>query len=155
MTVARIFTPENRLAKILGSLEGPTSSELIAEADNRVAALNTAIRAYVGEKLREIMDYATQGDEVLFAECQALSEASLNVAEVAGAAGLGAIGEIARGINAMIDNLVTSGVWHTDALRLHLDSLALVSRDGGGMTPENETILQRLRGMREAVGVVE
>lgn len=155
MTIARIFTPENRLADVLQSLEGPTAEELIADAESRVSALGEAIRAYVAEKLEEIRVFAERGEEELFAECRTLGGAALDVAEVAGAAGMEAVGEVARGISAMVDNLVTSGVWHTDALRLHLDALALVNRGGGGLDDESEVILRRLRGMREAVGVVE
>lgn len=155
MTVARIFTPENRLAKILVELDGATPAELIAAADGRVATLNAAIRGYVDDKLKEIMAFASQGEDVLFAECRTLADASLNVAEVAGAAGLDAVGEVARGISAMVEGLITSGVWHSDALRVHLEALALVNQAGGRMSEENEVILKRLRGMRQNIGVVE
>lgn len=155
MTVARIFTPENRLAQILDNLDAPTAAELVAEAEGRASKLSVAIRAYVEEKLADIMAFATQGEEVLFAECQTLSTAALNVAEVAGAAEMEAIGEVARGISAMVEGLVTGGVWHSDALKLHLDALALVTQAGGRLTDENKVILARLRGMREAVGVAE
>lgn len=155
MTVARIFTPENRLSKILDSIDAPTTAELLMDAECRVAQLSEAIHAYVAEKLREILAFATEGEEVLFAQCQSLSDAALKVAEVAGAAEMEAIGEVARGISAMVDSLMTSGVWHSDALRLHLDALALVNQSGGGMSEENKVILARLRGMREAIGVVE
>lgn len=155
MTAARIFTPENRLAKILDSLDGPTAAELVMEAEGRVAQLSEAIHLYVEEKLKQILAFAEEGEEVLFAECQTLSSAALNVAEVAGAADMEAIGEVARGISAMVDGLVTSGVWHSDALKLHLDALALVNQAGGRLTDENKVILARLRGMREAVGVAE
>lgn len=155
MTVARIFSPENRLAKILENLDAPPTAELISEAEGRVALLGDAIRSYVAEKLQEILHFSNQGEEVLFAECRTLGDAALNVAEVAGAAGQEAIGEIARGVSAMVDSLITSGVWHSDALKLHLDALALVNQAGGKTTPDTELILARLRGMRQAIGVAE
>jgi hypothetical protein len=155
MTAARIFTPENRLSKILLAIDAPTSDDLIADASMRVAQLEGAIRAYVAEQLKEIMAYANAGEDVLFAESRTLGDKALNVAEVAGAAGMDAVGEVARGISAMVDNLVSSGVWRTDALKLHLNALALVNRGGGERTPESDLILKRLRGMREAVGVLE
>jgi hypothetical protein len=155
MTAARIFTPENRLSKILLATDAPTSDDLIADASMRVAQLEGAIRAYVAEQLKEIMAFANAGEDVLFAEARTLGDKALNVAEVASAAGMDAVGEVARGISAMVDNLVSSGVWHTDALRLHLNALALVNRGGGERTPESDLILERLRGMREAVGVLE
>jgi hypothetical protein len=155
MSTARVFTPENRLAKILESLNGPTAGELVADAEKRIDELHDAIREYVREKLATISAYAEQGEDVLFAECRALADASLEVAEVAGAAGLEAVGEVARGISAMVDSLATSGVWHSDALKLHLSALTLVTQEGGHMSKENAVILDRLRGMRAAVGVAE
>jgi hypothetical protein len=155
MSAARIFTPENRLAKILLTLDAPNADDLVTEAEVRVGRMSEAIRGYVASKLEEVMRYATQGEDVLFAECRTLGAAALNVAEVAGAARLETIGEIARGISAMVDNLITSGIWHTDALRLHLDTLALVNQGDGGRTPANDQILARLRNMREAVGIME
>ncbi|MFC3070607.1 hypothetical protein [Phenylobacterium soli] len=155
MSSARIFTPENRLAKILETIDAPTAAELVNDAECRVAQLSEAIHGYVEAKLQEILVFATQSEEVLFAECQTLADAAMNVAEVAGAAEMEAIGEVARGISAMVEGLTTSGVWHSDALKLHLDALALVNQNGGGLTDENKTILARLRGMREAVGVAD
>lgn len=155
MIVARIFTPENRLANILHSADAPTGAELVAAAEGRLANLQDRIRDYVAEKHKEIVAYAALGDDILFAECGALGEAALGVAEVAGAAGLVTVGEIARGISAMVDSLFSSGVWHTDALRLHIDALALVDPHASDGAPDSDRILKRLRTMREAVGILE
>jgi hypothetical protein len=139
----------------LDTIDAPMAHELVFDANERVKLLEGAIRAYVAEKLKEISWYADQGEEVMFAESRSLADAAFSVAEVAGAAGLQSIGEIARGIGAMVENLFTSGVWHTDALQLHIGALALINEDGSGTTAENAHILERLRAMREAVGVVE
>lgn len=155
MTPARIFTPENRLAKALSSLDGATAEELVLNASARVAKLEVAIRAYVSEQLLAITEFAAEGEDVLFAECRTLSELARNVAEVAGAGGLDDIGEVASGINAMVENLHSSGVWHTDALRLHLDALALLNQRVGANTGDGEFVLARLRNMRQAIGVAE
>jgi hypothetical protein len=153
--VARIYLPENRLKKILLSQDAPTAGELVAAAEGRVAGLEGRIRAYVAEKQKEIAAFATKADDILFAECRALGDAALNVAEVAGAAGLDDVGEVSRGISAMVDSLVTSGVWHTDALRLHIDALALLDQGAEADEAKNALVLQRLRIMREAIGIPE
>ena len=152
---ARVFTPENRLANVLSSLEGIPAGELVVSAQARVAALETAVRGYVAMKLDEIMAFTDMAEHDLFAECRTLGGLARNVAEVAGAAGLAAIGEVAAGIDAMVESLVTSGVWHTDALRLHLDALALLNGRTGASAEEDEVVLARLRNMRKAIGVVE
>lgn len=154
MAAPRIFTPENRLAKILQTLDGCTRSELIAEAEARVAALRGPIRAFVAEKLQEVLAFCSYSEDLLFAECRTLGDLTLDIAEVAGAGGMEAIGEVARGISAMVDSLLSDGVWHTDALRLHLDALVLLGQEGRSAA-EDDVILERLRRMRRAIKVVE
>ncbi len=155
MTVVRIFTPENRLASILHSREAPTGAELVTAAESRVDDLRGVILSYVAAKQKEIAAYAALGDDVLFAECRTLGDTALNVAEVAGAAGLEAVGEIARGISAMIDSLKTCGIWHTAALRLHINALGLIDQVSGADPAAGALVLKRLQAMREAIGIVE
>ena len=151
---ARVFTPENRLAKVLASLEGQTAAQLVDAAQLRVTRLEGVIRDYVGEKLAHLLGYARMGEEALFAESRELGAHANDIADVASAGGLHAVGEVARGISAMIDSLVRHGVWHTDALRLHLDALALLNHSDGDAT-DGDLILSRLRSMRSAIGGVE
>ena len=155
MAKARVFTPENRLAKTFGTTAGCSAPELIAAAEVRVTALRPAIRAHVSQKLEAILRYASEGDDVLFAESCNLGEAALSIAEVAGAAGLETVGEIARGISAMVENLVTRGVWHTDALRLHIQALSLTSQTSDDASSENRLMLERLQTMRKVLDVAE
>lgn len=72
---------------------------------------------------------------------------------VAGASGARAVGEVALGIRLMIEGLFTSGFWHADALRLHVESLAILARGPAQSAAEADVIVQRLKGLRAAVGV--
>jgi hypothetical protein len=150
---ARVFTPDNHLARLLRP-GAPTATELLADADSRLTALAGTIRIFISNKLTEILPFAEQTDDVLFAECRDIAGIAMNIAEVAGAAGLEALGDVARGIYVMIDGLVSLGVWHTDALRLHIRSLSLLSPDAGPSTAQDERrIVENLRLMREAIGL--
>ncbi len=148
-----IFRPENRLAKILADLTGESAQVLIAEANARVEALGDVIRAYVREKLEVIALYGAADEAVLFAESRTLGDAARGVSEVAGAAGMDTIGEIACGICAMIDNLTANGVWHTEALKVHISALKLVNQGAVGRDAGNDAILERLTAVRAAVGI--
>ena len=64
-----------------------------------------------------------------------------------------ALGEVARGVCAMVDCLITSGIWHTEALDLHLTSLSLLCRPDPPSEREEARIIARLREMRFAIGV--
>ena len=153
--MVQIFTPENRLAPILAGLAGETPNKLIADADARVGALRGVIQTYVAKGLEVIAGYATADESVLFAESAVLGDAARGVAEVAGAAGMETIGEIARGICAMIESLTTSGVWHTEALIVHINALKLVNLGAVGRDATDEAILRRLSAVRAAVGVLD
>ena len=153
MKSARVFTPENRLARHLRQ-GGPTPAELIADADNRVAALAGSIRAFVAGKLREILALSEQGDDVLLAESRAIASLAMNVIEVASAAGLDALGNVARGVITMIEGPKAHGVRHTDALRLHIHSLGLLSPEAAPLSPQDEVqILENLENMRRVIGL--
>lgn len=155
MGQARIFTPQNRLARVLSALQGAAPERLVADAETRVARLEMAICAYVRDRLAPIMAFADLDEAALFARCQELGAMSLDISEVAGAGGLVAIGEAARGISAMIEGLVDRGVWHTDALKLHLDALALLSQTPPPGAAQIEAIMDQLLTMRRAIGISE
>tara|TARA_R110000782_G_scaffold62572_2_gene128583 strand:- start:41 stop:508 length:468 start_codon:yes stop_codon:yes gene_type:complete len=153
MSAARIFTPENRLANILQSRNGPTTSEMLADATQRVEALQASIETFVAGKLNMILPFADQNDDVLFAECRTLADTATQIAEVAAAANLGAVGEISRGIVTMVDGLVVLGVWHSEALRVHIRALKIVTQGQDQPVGEGDAIVESLRQMRMAVGL--
>jgi hypothetical protein len=153
MSHAQVFQPENRLAKTINAADAVTAQEMIASAEGKIAKMADELKQYVRSKLPVILAFATADELVVFSECRSLQAAALAVAEVAGGAGMGAIGEIARGIYAMVDNLNATGSLHVEALRVHIKSLAIVCQGDGGRTPDNEIVLNRLAVMRRAIGV--
>ena len=155
MNSARVFTPENHLARHMRG-GGPTSAELIADADKRVSALADSIRGFVIGKLQEIRPFADQNDDDLFAASDVISGLAMNIAEVGDAAGLNALAEVTRGMVTMIDGLRTLGVWHTDALRLHIRALGLLSPDAPPLSRQDEArIVKDLQNMRRSIGLTE
>jgi len=153
MNSARVFTPENHLARHM-SHGGPTSAELIADADKRVSALADSIRVFVVGKLQEIRPFADQTDDDLFAESDVISSLAMNIVEVGDAAGLNALADVTRGIVTMIDGLRNLGVWHTDALRLHIHALGLLSPDAPPISGQDEArIVENLQNMRRSINL--
>ena len=155
MGAVRIFTPENRLANIVGGPADSTADELERRAAERVAAIAPGLRQFVSEKVAEIEQIAQLPEETIFAESLALGDAALAICEIAAAAGLGPLGEAARGIATMVDALVSDGVWHTDALLLHINALAMFTLHPDLDLAEVQTILARLKAMRDGIGVPE
>ena len=153
MAIAHVFNPDNRLAEIIGDSRHPTAEALEASAVARVATLKDSIQAYVAEQLVVIARLAREREDIIFAECLSLGAAAQAICEVAGAAEMGSLGEAALGIHAMIEALVSQGVWHTEALKLHIDALGLLAAHPDLPAAEIETTLPRLKTMRERIGV--
>lgn len=155
MTAARVFKPENRLARILNNHTGKAARDLISDADEHVERLADSIRGFVAGKVRTLARFGDASEDLLFAESRAIGKHALDVAEVAGAAGLGLVGDIARGIAAMVDGLVRDGIWHSDALRLHIRSLQLVHNAPLACEGGEQDMVDHLFAMRQALGVRE
>lgn len=155
MIKPRAVSLPNPLAGAVDAATGVAARELVAEAAARVSALRPAIRHYVSLRLREILALSNESDEMLFAESRMLGDAALAVAETAGAAGMETVGEIARGISAMVENLLARGAWHSDALRLHIQALSLASQAADGDAPEDRLMLDRLQAMRKVLDIAE
>lgn len=151
MSTACVYTPENRLAKILQNRQAPAAHELISDADARVVNLAVSIREFVGRRVEALSLFGGAPEDELFAEARTIGQYALDIAEVAAAAGLNDIGDIARGMKAMVDGLVRDGIWHSDALRLHIHSLMLASRPAGG----EKDMVEHLFVLRQALHVTE
>ena len=155
MPDGRISSPAGGLGAILVETGGRTITDMVAEAESRVATLSSAIRAYSAEQVREILDIYRRGEVAMFTESRTVSTLAMNIAETASVAHMTALGEAARGICAMIDALIDDGVWHTEALAAHINSLALLSRPEAPGEKEAAPIIARLAALRAAVGITD
>src|ERR1700761_3804952 len=127
MPAAQFVTPENRLADILGSRDAPLAQHLVDDADRKVATLGEAVRRHVHATLKQVFQHAGAVAELSAEEIAVLGRAALSIAEVAGAAGMDAIGEICRGVSIAISAAAPGEPLRMDVLKLHLDALALAN----------------------------
>ena len=155
MSIVKIFTPENPLAEIIGGPDDPTAACLTRDAETRVSALRDQIRTHVALQHAILAKYASGPEEEVFANCREIASAARSISDVAGAADMESVGEAARGIFALISALGSKGVWHTDALRLHIDTLALLNSDAPPNRCDAGQMLKRLKSMRDWIGVPE
>lgn len=153
MSVVRIFTPDNRLKGVIGGPNDPTAASLVRDAEMRLRPLQGVIQKDVADLCGVIARLADGPEEQVFANSRDIGDAARAICEVAGIANLTAVGEAARGVHAMIDALVTVGVWHTEALELHIDAVALFNSEAPPSQAETDKILARLKAMRDWVGV--
>jgi hypothetical protein len=151
----KVFLPENRLADFVGVVDGVLPNELVSAAEARVEDMRESLEEVIAATLEEMLALGMQPEELVFADCREISRLALEIAEIAGAAGMTSIGEAARGVRIMIDSLFLGGVWHSDALRLHFEALQLLSSEPRPGPDEETAILARLQRMRQRVGVRE
>ncbi len=155
MSEARVYAVRNRISGALLSKDGPTVESLVSDADARVGRLADSIGAFVAGKVVVLAAWAEQPDETLFADCQAIGEPAMNIAEVAEAAGLDTVGAVARGICVMLDGLVSRGIWRPEALRIHLRALSLVHGQSGQPGSDGRAITRELLALRLSQGFTE
>ncbi|MES2833161.1 MAG: hypothetical protein V4707_00480 [Pseudomonadota bacterium] len=152
MSEARVYAVRNRVSKALNSSDAPGAGVLISEADARVAVLAEQIENFVAGQVAQLAMWAEQPEASLFGGCQAIAEPAMNIAEVAGAAEMDAVGAVARGICVMLDDLRRHGIWHTDALRVHLHALTLVQGQTSEQTSAGLRVVEELRCLRSSLG---
>lgn len=155
MSIVKIFTPENRLADVIGDADDPTVASLVRDAETNVWSIRDQIRGHVAEQHAILARQASGPEAEIFARCHAIAATARSISDVAGAADMESIGEAARGIFALISALTCKGVWHTDALQLHIDALALFNSDAPPSHSDSVQILKKLKAMREWVGAAD
>jgi hypothetical protein len=154
MIKPRVFMPENRLAKIMGERDAPTREQLLQDAEARLEDMAPAIQAEVRRCVWKIASAAAQDDDAIRAGAQDLTQAALEITNIAVSADLAAIGEVARGFAVLMDGCAREGVWRRDVFLLHVDALKLVeSQRGEPRTYQN--MIADLQRVRAAIGVRE
>ncbi len=152
---AYLFVPENRLKHVIEGPGGLTAETLESKALALVSKLEPDLKAHIAEQVEVVEDIGAEKEEILFARSLTLGDAGLSICEVAGAVGLEPLGEAAKGIVAMIDALTCQGVWHTEALRLHIDALTMFAANPALPEAEVRQVLARLKVLRDEIGVEE
>lgn len=145
------FVPRNRLAPILEGLDRARFAEHVNRAQNELDRIAPALATGLDADVRALAAQCRGEEMEVFEHARAIGLAALTVVEGARLAGLPMLAEASAGLWEMIDALSSRGVWHSEALRVHADSLAALS-SLADETPEAATILSELRRLRAAVG---
>lgn len=150
MQKAAVYKPDNHLGRTLDARDAPAAERLVGDAGARLASLREQLVVYVRAETNKVLIYGDAPEDQLFAESTALGEAALSVAEVAGAAGMAGLGEVARGIYSLTNAVRTQGFWHAEAVHVHIGALALLCRLG---REDDGTVANQLHAMRRSLGV--
>ncbi len=146
------FVPRNRLSKILSAMDRRAFVEHVENAEREVERIAPRLGESIEGDVKSLIRFCRQDEATIFGQCREIGWLALRIVESARLARRPELAEAAKGVWEMIEALADRGVWHTDALRLHVDAMqALTSGtpiDAEGLA----TIERELLKMREAIG---
>lgn len=146
------FVPRNRLSKILTSLDRKAFSEHVENAAREVERIAPVLGQSIEGDVQALITLCRQDEADIFGQCREIGWLALKIVESARLAQRQELADAAEGVWEMIEALSTRGVWHTDALKVHVTALlALTAADGVG-AEERRMIALELLKMRQAVG---
>lgn len=145
------FRPRNRLSEILSGADRRSFAEHVASAEEAVHAITPILIGTIADDVSALARLCCQEDGDVFGQCREIGRLALGLVETARLARRPGPALVAKGIWEMIDALTERGVWHTDALRVHVDALgALISVAEDG--PRELAIARELARLRETIG---
>ena len=123
------LVPEHtrRLAQLVNRPGGLTVDEAVSSAEQSIVGLRDRGLATIADTFRAMQ--AIAGEQTSFDEqrCRRLYQMSNSLVGVAGVFGKGGLGEVALSLCTLLEFALLTRHWDGDAIRLHLDSLRLLS----------------------------
>ena len=155
MSEVRIYEVKNPISEALLSKDGPTAARMVADADKRVALLADRIEAFVASRVALLATWTEQPEDALFSDYETLGRPSRDIAEVAEAAGMDTVGAVAQGLSVLLEGFSNRGIWHAEALRIHLRALALLHNQSPKPESADVTVVEELRALRLSLGLTD
>lgn len=146
------FVPRNRLSKILSSLNRKAFAEHIEAAEREVERIAPVLGASIEGDVQALIRLCRQDEADIFAQSREIGWLALKIVESARLARRPELADAAEGVWEMIDALSARGVWHTEALRVHVEALLALTAEPGIDPVQKQVIARELIRMRAAVG---
>ncbi len=149
---AAAFVPHNRLAKVLFGMDRKAFEERVKNAEQEVERIVPSLSQSIKGEVQSLIRLCRQDEAEVFGQCREVGWLALSIVESASLAKRPELAEAAKGVWEMTEALSNRGVWHTDALVLHIDTLeTLIS--GSPIDADSRTAMVReLLAMRTAIG---
>ncbi|MFY7852416.1 MAG: hypothetical protein ACOVQ6_11590 [Brevundimonas sp.] len=146
------FIPRNRLSKILAALNRKAFAEHVQNAEREVERLAPILGESIEGDVQALIFLCRQDETEIFANSFEIGWLALKIIESARIAQRPELANAAEGVWEMIDALSKRGVWHTEALRVHVEALLALSSEAGADAAQRQVIARALLKMRTAVG---
>lgn len=120
-----------------------------------MARLAEDIAAVVADRVGQLAGWVDQPGDVLFGGRQSVAQSATAVLEVAEAAGMDAVGSVARGICVLLEEPADPAGWQAEALRVHLRALVFVHAQPRAAEAACLPVVEELRALRTSLGFTE
>jgi hypothetical protein len=146
------FVPRNRLSKILSSLNRKAFAEHVEAAEREVERIAPILSESIEGDVQALIRFCRQDEADIFAQSREIGWLALKIVESARLACRPELADAAEGVWELVEALTARGVWHTEALRIHVEALLALTADTGLDEPDRRVIAGELLRMRTAVG---
>lgn len=146
------FVPHNRLAKIVSALDRRSFAEHVASAKQEVEAIAAVLAESLHGDVQILIRMCRQDEVDIFAQSREIGWLALRIVETARLTRREELARAAEGVWEMIEALAERGVWHTDALRLHVEALNALTTSVDIDDEGHSLMDQALIRMRQAIG---
>lgn len=146
-----LFFPPNRLAKVLEAADARPFEELVAEAVDRGEAIKPMLREKLDVAVQALLAACARPEDELFANIGEIGWLAQRVAEDAKQADRPELSLAARGVYEMMDALFTHGMWHTEALQVHVAALKVLASRRDVPEAELSAMREHLAEMRARI----
>lgn len=146
------FVPRNRLAKILSGMDRKAFAELVENAEHEVERIAPILGESIEGDVQALIRLCRQDEASIFGQSREIGWLALRIVESARLARRSELAEAAEGVWEMIEALMARGVWHTAALKVHVEALLALTAANGIDAEERRMIALELQKMRLFVG---
>jgi hypothetical protein len=146
-----IFTPPNRLARIL-SAKDPTPVEALArKAEARVEAITPAIAIRLGPLISDLLATCRRPDTEIQSDAKVVRRLALSVAETAAVARRNDLVPLTIDLCDLLDAWIDGGCWRSGAVTVQAEGLAFLFVDRSLAPSDQARLLAGLAAMTSAV----
>ena len=146
------FWSESRLSVLLADLTPDVALEYVLSAEREVERIAPHLGNGIQEDVLALIGMCCQDEAEIFSQCREIGHLALRIVESARLVRMMALADTAKGVWEMTEALSDRGVWHTDALKLHVKALQALASGTLIGVEDIATIQQELHRMRASIG---
>ncbi|MBX9574817.1 MAG: hypothetical protein K2X07_04175 [Caulobacteraceae bacterium] len=148
-----LFVPPNRLAKIIDAPGARDFDVLVAQAEQQIDRVRPLVEEGLQQAIAHLIAQCSRPEDQVFSEAHAVALAAGHVVEDAAVVGQMHIAAAAAGVAELMNALFSDGVWHSEAIEVHIAALRLFKAPHPPTPEQIALVLRQLAEARAVIGV--